>query len=112
MELLLNKLDALVSKLEKAGGKGSQAANDIGSQAANDIRAQLNNIKKGKLDGLASVVESLEEKADDSAGASALSGSVDSFNSILSGSRQQLVEMLPPWDTWLGQHLTSRNTFF
>ena len=77
MELLLNKLDALVRKLEKAGGKGSQAANDI--------RSQLNNIKKGKLDGLASVVESLEEKADDSAGASDLSASVASFDSILSG---------------------------
>ena len=77
MELLLNKLDALVSKLEKAGGKGSQAANDI--------RAQLNNIKKGKLDGLASVVESLEEKADDSAGASDLSASLAFFDSILSG---------------------------
>ena len=61
MELLLNKLDALVIRLEKAGGKVSQASNDI--------RAQLNNIQK--LDGLASVV--------DSAGASDLSGSVASF---------------------------------
>eukprot|EP00092_Neocalanus_flemingeri_P035018 GFUD01038106.1.p1 GENE.GFUD01038106.1~~GFUD01038106.1.p1 ORF type:complete len:435 (+),score=126.72 GFUD01038106.1:87-1391(+) len=81
MELLLKKLDALVLKLDKSGGKGSQAAKDI--------KAQLNDIKKGNLKGLSSVVESLEEKAENSQGASDLSASVASFDVILSGPLEQ-----------------------
>ena len=83
MELLLKKLDALVLKLEKSGGKGSQAAKDI--------KTQLNNIKKGNLEGLSSVVESLEEKAENSPGASDLSASVASFDSILYGPLEQFL---------------------
>merc|ERR1712123_260081 len=77
MEVILAKLDAAVLKLEKAGGQGSQAAKEI--------RAQLSNIRRGKLDGLSSVIESLEGKGEGSAGASDLSASVASFDNILNG---------------------------
>jgi len=78
---LINKLDALVLKLDKAGGQGSQAAKDI--------RSQLINIKKGKFEGLSSVIESLEGKAESSSGDSDLTASVASYDSILSGPLEQ-----------------------
>merc|ERR1712106_607988 len=77
MEVILAKLDAAILKLEKAGGQGSQAAKEI--------RAQLSNIRRGKLDGLSSVIESLEGKGEGSAGTSDLSASVASFDNILNG---------------------------
>lgn len=77
MEELLSKLDAVLLKLENGGGKGVKAAKDI--------RAQLSEIKKGKFEGLSSVIESLEGKAEGSGGSADLSASVASYDNILSG---------------------------
>jgi len=77
MEGVLAKLDTVLAKLENAGGKGAVAAKDI--------RAQLSEIRKGKFEGLSSVIESLEGKAEGSDGSADLSASVASFDNILSG---------------------------
>merc|ERR1712212_1027885 len=77
MEELLSKLGAVLLKLENGGGKGAKAAKDI--------RAQLGEIKKGKFEGLSSVIESLEGKAEGSGGSADLSASVASYDNILSG---------------------------
>merc|ERR1719320_2082274 len=78
MEEILSKLDTVLLKLENTGGQGAKAAKDI--------RAQLSEIKKGKLEGLSSVIESLEGKAEGSSESADLSASVSSYDNILSGS--------------------------
>jgi len=77
MEEILSKLDTVLLKLENAGGQGAKAAKDI--------RAQLSEIKKGKFEGLSSVIESLEGKAEGSSESADLSASVSSYDNILSG---------------------------
>merc|ERR1719320_2207577 len=77
MEDILSKLDNVLLKLENAGGQGAKAAKNI--------RAQLSEIKKGKFEGLSSVIESLEGNAEGSSESADLSASVSSYDNILSG---------------------------
>jgi len=81
MEGVLTRLDSVLLKLEKAGGQGAEAATQI--------RAQLGQIKQGQFQALSSVIESLEGKAEGSAGSADLSASVTSFDNILSGPLEQ-----------------------
>ena len=67
MDGIISKLEALVGKLEKSGGSGANVArvtlytaNDIIKFLLQDIRGQLADVKKGKIDGLSSIIGSLE----------------------------------------------------
>jgi len=81
MELLINKLEAISTKLDKSGGEGSEAGKNI--------RAELNNIKKGKFEGLSSIIKALEGKGESSAVGSDSSAAVASFENILTGPLEQ-----------------------
>jgi len=80
MELLLDRLDNLVLKLEKAGGNASAAANNI--------RSELASVRKGSFEGLASIIETLEGGGGVSSAADN-SASLASYETILAGPFQQ-----------------------
>jgi len=81
MESILTKLNALIIKLEKAGGKGSKAASEL--------RAELSNIKKGSFKGLTSVIESLEGSANTLSESTDSSAAVAEYENILNGPLEQ-----------------------
>lgn len=78
MEQIIAKLETLLIKLDKSGSQGKRVAKDL--------QNQIKDVKRGKLDGLLSLVLDLESRVG-SVGASAenTSESMSEFESILAG---------------------------
>merc|ERR1711971_139757 len=87
MDGVISKLEALVSKLESSGGSGARVAKDI--------RGQLGDVKKGKIDGLSSIIGSLESQLglgqETAGGDDQSSASLAEFDNIVTSSLSNFI---------------------
>jgi len=83
MDGIISKLEALVGKLENSGGSGANVARDI--------REQLVDVKKGKIDGLSSIIGSLESQLGLGPESAGDDQSLAEFDNIVMGSLSNFI---------------------
>merc|ERR1712110_1334913 len=83
MDGIISKLEALVGKLENSGGSGANVARDI--------LEQLVDVKKGKIDGLSSIIGSLESQLGLGPESAGDDQSLAEFDNIVMGSLSNFI---------------------